>query len=139
MGVLDAMFIDRLLNQGNAPLIEQAIRFSAARQKLLAENIANVSTPGYQQKDLSIDRFQQMLRDRVDARRAAPRGSTRFDDITGELNNPVRNILFHDRNNRSMEQLVSDGAKNAMFHNMMIELLRKQMGSIESALKERIG
>jgi flagellar basal body rod protein FlgB len=51
------MFIERLLNQGNAPLIEQAVRFSAARQKLLAENVANASTPGYQLKDLSVSEF----------------------------------------------------------------------------------
>ena len=30
-------FIERLLNQGNAPLIEQAVRFSAARHKLLGD------------------------------------------------------------------------------------------------------
>lgn len=132
------MFIERLLNQGNAPLIEQAVRFSAARQRLIADNVANVDTPGYAQKDLSIRKFQQALRERVEARRGAPPGTTRFDDILGELENPARNILFHDGNNRSMEQLMADGAKNALFHNMMIELLRKQIGSIESALKERI-
>jgi flagellar basal-body rod protein FlgB len=133
------MFIDRLLNQGNAPLIEQTVRFTAARQKLLAENVANVSTPGYQQKDLSVERFQQMLRERIDARCSSPPGTTRFDDLMGEVSGPAqRGILFHDRNNRSMEQLMSDGAKNALYHNMMIELLRKQIGSIESALKERV-
>jgi flagellar basal body rod protein FlgB len=132
------MFIERLLNQGNAPLIEQTVRFSAARMRLLAENQANADVPGYVQKDLSVQKFQEMLRDRVDERRASPPGTTRFEDIVGEPDSPVRNILFHDRNNRSMEQLVSDSAKNALFHNMMIELLRKQMSSIESALKERI-
>jgi hypothetical protein len=37
-----------------------------------------------------------------------------------------------------MEQLMSDSAKNAIFHNLMVEMLRKQFGSIESALRERI-
>jgi flagellar basal-body rod protein FlgB len=132
------MFIDRLLNQGNTPLVEQAVRFSAARQKLLAENVANASTPGYQQKDLSVEKFQEMLRERVEARNSAPPGTTRFDDLMGEVQNPSQGILFHDRNNRSMEQLMSDGAKNGLYHNMMIEVLRKQMGSIELALKERM-
>jgi flagellar basal-body rod protein FlgB len=132
------MFIDRLLNQGNLPLIEQSVRFSAARQKLIAENVANISTPGYVQKDLSVEKFQAMLRDRVERRRAAPPGSVRFEDLAGEPHSPASNILFHDRNNRSIEQLMADGAKNAMYHNMMIELLRKQVGAIESALKERI-
>lgn len=132
------MFIHRLLNQGNMPLIEQAVRFSAARQKLLAENVANISTPGYIQKDLSVQKFQQMLRQRIEARRSAPPGTVSFEDIMGRLDNPVRNILFHDRNNRSIEQLMADGAKNAMYHNLMIELLRKQIGSIEAALRERV-
>ena len=47
------MFIERLLNQGNAPLLEQMLQFTAARHRLIAENIANVDTPGYRQKDLS--------------------------------------------------------------------------------------
>jgi flagellar basal-body rod protein FlgB len=132
------MFIERLLNQGNAPLIEQAVKFSAARQKLLAENMANISTPGYMQQDVSVAKFQEMLRERVGERDSAPVGSTTFDDITCELTNPTANILFHDRNNRSIEQLASDSQKNALFHNMMIEILRKQIGQLEMALKERV-
>lgn len=55
------------------------------------------------------------------------------------IENPTAGILFHDRNNRSMEHLMSDAAKNALFHNMMTELLRRQFASIETALKERVG
>jgi flagellar basal-body rod protein FlgB len=132
------MFIERLLNQGNTPLVEQAVRFSAARQKLLTEDVANVDTPDYAQKDFSVDKFREMLRDRVEQRDSSAPGTTRFDDIVGETDNPTDNILFHDRNNRSIEQLMADGAKNALYHNMMIEILRKQLGSIESALKERV-
>ena len=132
------MFIDRLLNQGNAPLIEQSIRFSAAREKLIAENVANISTPDYQQKDLSVEKFQQMLRERIEERGHSAPGSVRFDDVMGELNNPAHNILFHDRNNRSVEQLMSNASKNALFHNTMIEILRKQNATFEMALKERI-
>jgi flagellar basal-body rod protein FlgB len=132
------MFIERLMNQGNAPVLEQMVKFSQQRHRLLAENIVNVSTPGYRQKDLSIDRFQQLLRDRVNERRDAPIGSVRFDDISAETEYPRRNILFHDRNNRSMEQLMSDQAQNALMHNLMTELLRKQFDSVQNALKERV-
>ena len=132
------MFIQSLLNQGNMPLLEQTLHFSAARAKLIAENVSNATTPGYVQKDLSVEKFQKMLRDRVDGRSQMPAGAMRFDDINVEIEHPTANILFHDRNNRSMEQLMSDSAKNAMFHNMMVEMLRKQFDSIESALRERI-
>jgi flagellar basal-body rod protein FlgB len=132
------MFIERLLNQGNAPLLAQVVKFAAARHELLAENIANIDTVGYRQKDLSVERFRRQLVKRVeDRRRHGPRGVT-FDDIAMEQENPVRGILFHDGNNRSMEQLASDVAKNALMHNLAIELLRKQYMAMEMALKERI-
>jgi flagellar basal-body rod protein FlgB len=132
------MFIDRLLNQGNAPLLERTLEFTAARHKLIAENVVNIDTPGYQQKDMSLEKFQAMLRDRVEARRRAGPGATSFVDIDGELEYPQRGILSHDGNNRSMEQLMSDQAKNALLHNMVVELLKKQYAAMENALRERV-
>ena len=132
-------FIDKLLDQGSGPVLEQTLRFTAARHRLIAENVVNVDTPGYQQKDLSVEKFQELMRDRVDQRREAGPGGVSFDDVAGELETPQRGILFHDGNNRSMEQLMADQAKNAMMHNLAVELLRKQFQAMEMALKERVG
>ena len=133
------MFVERLLNQGNAPLLEQMLKFTAARHKLIAENVVNISTPNYQQKDLSVEKFQALLQDRVADRKDAPPGSVGFKDIVGDVEEPSDNILFHDGGNRSMEHLVTDQAKNAMMHNLVVELLRKQYSSLKNALQERIG
>jgi len=130
------MLIDGLLNRGNAPLLEQVVQFAAQRHNLLLDNIANASTPGYRQKDLSVGRFNAMLRERVDQRRR--NGIASFDDMSSTMENPTRGILFHDGNNRSMEQLATDLAKNGMMHNLAIELLRKQFLQMEMALKERV-
>ena len=132
------MFLERLMNQTNGPLLEQVLEFTAARHRLIAENMANVDVPGYQQKDLDVGRFQEILRDRVDQRDSSPPGSVGFEDIRWEVRHPADGILFHDGNNRSMEQLVSDQAKNAMTHNLVIELLRKQFQQMEMALKEKV-
>ena len=132
------MFIERLLSQGNQPIIEASVRFAAARHRLIAENIANVDTPNFLQKDLDVEKFQSMLQERVERRSATRDGSVRFDDLGTEEEIETSGVLFHDGNNRSMERLMSDSAKNALFHNMMLELLRKQFSSIEMALKERI-
>jgi len=130
------MLIEGLMNRGNGALLEQVVNFASQRHKLLLENIANVDTPNYRQKDLSVARFSSMLRERVDERRR--HGMASFDDMSSEMENPVRGILFHDRNNRSMEQLSTDLAKNAMMHNLAIELLRKQFQQMDMALKERV-
>ena len=134
------MFIERLLNQGSAPLLEQTLRFTAARQNLIAENVVNIDTPEYRQKDLSVEKFQALVQRRVDDRRDTRPGEAKpnFDDVAAELESPQRGILFHDGNNRSMEHLMSDMAKNAMMHNLCVELLRKQFQSLELALKERV-
>jgi flagellar basal body rod protein FlgB len=78
-----------------------------------------------------------MLRDRVSMCDSAPPGSVGFDDIRGELEEPERGMLFHDGASRSAEQLMTDQAKNALMHNLIVELLRKQFQQMEMALKDR--
>ena len=132
------MFLQRLMNQTNGPVLEQVLQFTAARHKLIAENMANVDTPGYLQKDLDVKKFEGMLRERVDHLGQGSPDQSGFEDMTAEVEHPRRGILSHDGNNRSMEQLTSDLAKNAMLHNMVIELLRKQFAQMDMALKERV-
>jgi flagellar basal-body rod protein FlgB len=132
------MVLDRLFNQGPMPVLEQQLQFTDARQQVLAEDIANVDTPGYQQKDMSVDDFQAMLRNKVAQQESSSPGAVKFDDIQEEVENPTTGILFHDGNNRSMEQLMSDNAKNAMMHNMAVELLRQQYQTLQLAIKERV-
>ena len=132
------MFIDRIMNEGPEPVLEQMLRFTEARQGLIAENVANASTPGYQQKDLSVETFQQMLRQHIEQAKSAPPGSVDFDDVRMAVEHPRRGILFHDGNNRSMEQLMTDNAKNALMHNLVVELLRRQYQTMDMALKGQV-
>ena len=129
------MFINRLLNQGAEPMLEETLRFSEARAKLIAENVANISTPGFKQKDLSIDSFQKLLSERASQAEQAAPGSVSFDDIGLDAQNSQRGMLFHDGQNRSMEGLMSDMAKNALMHNLAIELLSRQFQTMEMAIK----
>jgi len=129
------MFIDRMLNGDNEPLLEQWLKFTAQRHKLIAEDVANIITPNYKQKDLSMEKFQSLLRERVEHRDASGQGDF---DLTGtDLSAPDQGMLFHDGATRSPEQLMSDQAKNGMMHNMVIELLRDQFQQLEMAIKER--
>ena len=131
------MFIDDLLNKSGTPLLEQVLQFTAARHKLIAENMANIDTPGYLQKDLDVHRFQEMLSGAVQDGHGNL-GNEDFDRITNDVQNPSNGILFHDGNNRSVEQLATDQAKNALMHNLVIELLRKQYQQMNMALAEKV-
>jgi flagellar basal-body rod protein FlgB len=132
------MFIEHLLNSGSAPALEATLQFTSARQRLLAENIVNVDTPGYRQKDLSLDEFQSMVRDELETRQKSGPMAADFTDIRQAVEHPQSGILFHDGNNRSMEQLMTAQAKNALMHNVAVELLRKQFETMEMALKGQV-
>src|SRR3954454_17989884 len=131
------MFINRLLNDGNAPVLERLLDFTAQRHRLIAENVVNVSTPGYRQKDLSLGRFQQMLSERIGQRREAGPGAVDFEDVRADVEDAEHGILFHDGQTRSMEQLMTDQAKNALMHNLAIGRLLKQCQAMELALKDK--
>lgn len=128
------MLLDRIINNGPEPVLEQMLRFTESRQSIIANNIANVSTPGYKQQDLSVEKFQQLLRDHLDQQQPS---DANFDDVKSDMESKNSGILFHDGNNRSMEQLMTDNAKNALMHNLVVELLRRQYQTMSMALKEQ--
>jgi flagellar basal-body rod protein FlgB len=132
------MLLDHLLNQGSSPVLEQWLRFTDVRQRLLGEDVVNASTPNYVQKDLSLEQFQALLAKKVQQQDEAGPGDVSFDDISMDVQHPRRGILFHDGNNRSMDQLMSEQAKNALMHSLAVELLREQYSMMEMALRERV-
>ena len=128
--------IDRLLNQSAAGTLERMASFHAKRQGVLVENGVNLSTPGYRQKDLDVAGYQAELRDRLDRRDAA--GTADLSGLEAGAAATKARLVFHDGNDRDVEQLMGEQAKNALQHNLAVELLRKQYGLFQMALRERV-
>ena len=128
--------IGNLLNSTAQPSLARSVRFGAARHALLTANVANSATPGYVQKDLSRDAFNASLGKTIDTRRR----TGHWDDVADklELSDEAGGILYHDGNNRSMEELMAETAKNALHHNAMVELMRREFDQLESAIRERV-
>ncbi len=146
------MFISDLTNAGAIPVLEATMRFAAQRQRLIAHNIANLSTPDFRPLDVSVPAFQKSLREAVEARRAgrtapgaplqmgrnpevevAPDGALRLSPRT-----PSANILFHDRNNRDLERTMQDLVENAAAFRVASDLLRSRYQLLNSAVAERV-
>lgn len=147
-----SVFIDQIFAADAIPALAKGVQFAARRQELVAHNIANVSTPGFQQVDVSVEGFRAALAQAVDRRRAAPAG-TRGDlefpstrevqvDERGGLRltpqTPSGNILFHDRNNRDIERLMQDLVENVAAFRMATDLLRGRVELINAAIRERL-
>lgn len=141
-----------LFDFGALPVLERTIQFTESRHRVLTDNIANLSTPNYRPKEMSVESFQQALGDAIDRRRSeqgGPIGGLEMrdtadlafgpDSVTARTATPADdNLLFHDRNNRSLETTMQALAENTMVHNAAMEMLRSEFSLLQTAIQERV-
>ena len=60
------MYLDRLMNQGSVPVLEQLLNLPTAVNACLARTSSMPRHPNYVQKDLSLEQFQLVLRRKVE-------------------------------------------------------------------------
>lgn len=142
-----SVWFDRLLGSPTRQALELSARFTEHRQRVLAENVANIDTPDFHQKSLDPRRFQQSLADAVERANSTPGG--KFDlqgdaqikvDAAGKMNiqpdeEPAPNVLFQDGTNAKLETLMTDVQQNALSYTMALNLLRSDYGSLMTAIR----
>ena len=143
--------INGVTNSMGLDVLERTVQFTAARHDIIANNVANLSTPGYQAQDLSVAAFQGQLAEAIDERRAGktrpdsslqPANTNQVEFLNGGLK--VRpeaaghNILFHDQNDRSLERTMQDLVKNFMTFRASAQLLRNRFDILHTAISERV-
>ena len=103
--------------------LQQAALFCEARHEVIVNNIANVNTPGFKAKDLSVKSFKEAL--------AASESSGSYEVIDSPDVGEVR----EDGNNISIEAEMSKLSGNAMRHRVLLSLVNHQMTLMEMALR----
>jgi flagellar basal-body rod protein FlgB len=146
--------IPSLLNSTTIPLLEQVVNFTEARHGVLAGNIANMDTPGYHTRDLSVDQFQENLKEAVATQSAAANATSATDrygslpsfggtkpapdlDPYRKVKSSLKDILYHDNSDVSMEQQVNEIVKNQTEHNLAIDILTSQLRLLRAAITEK--
>ena len=143
------------------PITEQVVKFTQARQNVLAGNIANLDTPGYQVRDLSVEEFHGRLQEAIDYRDrvrefgseavkpkkpakpaipGSPVSSTgeAVDDYFAQISENPELVLHHDKTNVNMEDQVSEMAKNHIEHNLALTVMNSQFRLLQSVISERV-
>jgi flagellar basal-body rod protein FlgB len=150
------------------PVLEQVVQFTQARHEVLAGNIANLGTPGYVARDLSVADFQARLQDAIEARQQPPPATSPGEqavspgqsgtmptpgtmpalaaDMSGaDQSDPVadlakdpRSILFHDQSDNAAELQVTEMVKNQLQHNTAMALLTDQFRLLQTVISERV-
>ena len=144
------MDVSNLTNGGPIPLLEKTLAFAEARQRMLATNIANLTTPGYRAKQLDEGAFQSALAEA--AKKREERGGAFKLEATREFRvdeqglleltpseNPAENLLFQDGTNASIERQMAQLAENAMLNQVSAELLKGYFDGLSKAIRGRVG
>lgn len=141
--------IDNLLSSPTTRMLEQAVSFTEQRHNVLLENIANVSTPGYVQKDLSVSDFQSSLRSALNQRNASlndafnPESTDSVDfgpgsSVSASPHEVMTSPVFHDKGVRGIESLMGDLADNAIAHNTATQLLKYKYDNLSRAISMKV-
>ena len=145
------MFISAMTDRGATPALVKTLAYNEARLRMIAENVANIHTPGYRAKQLDVRAFQSALRHALDARGRDARkplvvkvGHEVSTGRDGYLKvepreKPVDNILHHDGTNLSIEREMADLAETGMAHNLAMTLLRGRFDGLRKAIRGTVG
>ncbi len=128
----------------NIPVLQEVLQFSQARHSVLVGNLANVNTPGYRVRDLSVSNFQERLKAAIAAGERAG-GNQSPGVITTDPSDPMRevrdsmtNILYHDDTNIDLEKQVAEITKNQYMHNLALSVMTDQIQLLQTAISERV-
>lgn len=73
--------LSALTNSDGIPALERLMQFTGQRHRVILDNIANLSTPGFRPRDVSPEAFQAQLGEAIDAQRTAGAAGWSLPDI----------------------------------------------------------
>ena len=137
---------DAMFQSTTIPVLEQVVQFSQARHNVLAGNLANLDTPGYKARDISVEDFQAQLKEAIEDRSQPTSLADRYGSTSeigrrkniGEIAKNAQTILRHDEGNVGMEFQVTEMAKNQMQHNMALQIMLQQFRLLQTAITGRL-
>ncbi len=107
--------------------LEAGLRAEGARQQAIANNVANINTPGYRR---TVVRFEEVLA------KAIERGQeTRPDQIALEFIQPHDTPVNGNGNDVSLDMEVGEMVKNSLRHETYMLLLKKKYAQIQEAIR----
>jgi len=107
-------------------LIEAGIRAEGFRQKAIANNVANLETPGYRRIDV---KFEELLAKSIDSS-----GAVDLSKLEPRVYQPKQTPVKSNGNDVSLENEVGAMIKNSLRYKAYIQLLKKKYSQIELAM-----
>jgi len=114
----------------SATLLEKMLDVSSVKHKVIANNIANVNTPGYKKMEVSFsDQLEKALNESA---------MNKFDTLQPKIvisKEDTSETARNDGNNVDMDKEVSSLVKNTLTYSIYTQLLAKKYEGIKSAIE----
>ncbi len=150
--------IQGIFQSTTLPALEQMAMFSERRHEVLAGNVANLDTPEYRARDLSVNDFENALAAAIEKQRNPETHAFRSPGYltSAELPPALRStaqantdpfdgprlamekLVYHDGSDVNWETQITELSKNQSMHNMAIALMRSQFSTLNAAISERV-
>lgn len=118
--------------------LENALDYSSAKQKVIAQNITNVDTPNYKAKDVN---FKTALQSALDRSLEARRTDSRHFEFKGQPSSSFSVQTIHDRsynnngNNVDIDKQMADLATNQIYYNAVTDRINGKFQSLQSVIR----
>ncbi|MGA2093756.1 MAG: flagellar basal body rod protein FlgB [Sedimentisphaerales bacterium] len=114
---------------GIVELLESGLKAETMRQQAMANNVANIQTPGYRRIDVQ---FEKLLAkalesgDEVDA-----------EEIEPKLYQPKNTAVNTNGNDVNLEDEIGEMVKNSLRYKAFVRLMSKKFSQIDEAVNNR--
>ncbi len=108
-------------------LITAGLRAEGLRQKAIANNIANLETPGYRRVDI---RFEELVAKAIEAGDEA-----QIDELDPQVYHPMITRVGSNGNDVSLEHEVGEMVQNTLRHSALVKLLNKRLQQVALAMQ----
>ena len=118
-----------LLFDPTSGLLSDMIRATAVRQRILASNLANVETPGYEAQEVTFDKALAEAREQPDGAPAA------LPEVRPVVRPDPDVAIRRDGNTVDLDRQMTKLAENTLWHNGLVQILVTRMNVMKLAIK----
>jgi flagellar basal-body rod protein FlgB len=112
-------------------VLDAGLRASLLRQKVIANNIANLDTAGYRRNDV---KFEELLAEVLDGSDGINRAD--LERLETEVYRPMSTPVKRNGNDVDLDQEIGELMKSATRHKAYLRLLNKMYNQMELAMQD---
>ncbi len=135
--------IDKLISTGSLEVMQLGMDAAATRQKIMANNLANVSTPGFKASEVTFEdelkkalEGSSRLSGTITNERHIPFGPPKGMEVRPQINKLDQTVMRNDGNNVDIDREMALLAKNTVMYNALAQKISGYFAKLRYVISE---